>query len=106
MEPCFNRRRLRLLANLSETCLQTVPSDLSTGIYYGYAKLCPSTREPVPVEDCTAFPMVMSLGWNPYYKNEKLSAVRMETAAISCLYPVEFEGSSYHTRLCQRLLRP
>lgn len=34
------------------------------GIYYGWAK----------VADSQVLPMVMSIGWNPYYQNEKPSA--------------------------------
>jgi hypothetical protein len=37
------------------------------GIYYGYASVG---------ADATTYPMVMSLGWNPFYKNIKRSAVR------------------------------
>lgn len=28
-------------------------------------------------EDTKVLPMVMSLGWNPFYRNERLTAVRM-----------------------------
>lgn len=39
--------------------------NVESGVYYGYASLpLPSTSEP------TIFPMVMSIGWNPFYKNE------------------------------------
>ena len=44
----------------------SVGTKLETGIYYGWAS----------VGECKdVYPMVMSYGWNPYYKNEKRSAV-------------------------------
>lgn len=43
------------------------------GIYYGYARV--HFAESAPEEDRKVWPMVMSMGWNPYYKNEKLTAV-------------------------------
>ncbi|RKP13358.1 riboflavin kinase [Piptocephalis cylindrospora] len=53
-------------ANLSEEASEQLCTDLSTGIYFGWAQLRGSDQE--------VRPMVMSLGWNPYYKNEKRSA--------------------------------
>jgi len=38
---------------------------METGIYYGYAK----------VDGGPVYKMVMSIGWNPYYKNVKKSMV-------------------------------
>jgi len=60
------------LANLNEEAVECL-SYLKTGIYYGWAQLIvppgqPSTNNGI-------YPMVMSLGWNPFYKNEKKSAV-------------------------------
>lgn len=54
----------------------------TTGIYFGYARVHPvveSTGQFGEVKDdeLETFPMVMSLGWNPFYKNEKLTAVRL-----------------------------
>lgn len=42
------------------------PPDISTGIYYGWA--C--------VGNGDVHKMVLSIGWNPYYKNVKKSVVR------------------------------
>lgn len=39
---------------------------LDIGIHYGWASVGDSTE---------VFGMVMSYGWNPYYKNEKKTAV-------------------------------
>ncbi|XP_071632508.1 riboflavin kinase isoform X2 [Temnothorax longispinosus] len=49
-------------ANLPESVVSALPEDLSTGIYYGWASLHGGI-----------YKMVASIGWNPYYKNEKKS---------------------------------
>lgn len=56
-------------ANFSVSVVEHLPSDISTGIYYGWA--C--------VDNGDIHKMVMSIGWNPYYKNTKKS---METHVI------------------------
>jgi len=56
---------LQISANLPESVIDALPEDLSTGIYYGWASL----RGEV-------YKMVTSIGWNPYYKNEKKSMVQ------------------------------
>lgn len=33
-------------------------------------------EEQYPTQKDTVYPMVMSIGWNPFYKNEKRSVVR------------------------------
>lgn len=33
-------------------------------------------RKRLPEQDSRVWPMVMSVGWNPYFKNEKITAVR------------------------------
>ena len=47
------------------------------GVYYGYAQVSREKEGQVVLseEESKVFPMVMSLGWNPFYKNKKLSAV-------------------------------
>lgn len=46
------------------------------GVYYGYAQITSSGElPPLAPEDQMVLPMVMSLGWNPYYKNERMTAV-------------------------------
>ncbi|KAG6890954.1 hypothetical protein C0995_000911 [Termitomyces sp. Mi166 len=46
-----------------------------TGVYYGYAQIISNSAETtLPPEDTIVLPMVMSLGRNPFYKNERLSA--------------------------------
>ncbi|XP_016360759.1 riboflavin kinase isoform X2 [Sinocyclocheilus anshuiensis] len=56
-------------ANFPESVVDNLPADISTGIYYGWA--C--------VDNGDIHKMVMSIGWNPYYKNTKKS---METHVI------------------------
>lgn len=57
-------------ANLPESVAQEADPLLETGIYYGYAQV----DKAAPGHD-GVYEMVMSYGWNPYYKNEKRSAV-------------------------------
>ena len=50
-----------------------------TGVYYGYARVSSFNGENKLVlsdEESAVLPMVMSLGWNPFYKNKQLTAVR------------------------------
>jgi riboflavin kinase len=42
-----------------------LPEEIHTGVYYGWAKL----------ENGPVYKMVMSIGWNPYFKNIKKSMV-------------------------------
>ncbi|CAN9513172.1 unnamed protein product [Ophioblennius macclurei] len=56
-------------ANFPDSVVDCLPADISTGIYYGWA--C--------VGNGDLYKMVMSIGWNPYYKNTKKS---METHII------------------------
>lgn len=39
-------------------------ADVESGVYFGYASIKLGDAEP------EVFPQVMSIGWNPYYKNE------------------------------------
>lgn len=52
-------------ANFADSVVDKLPADISTGIYYGWA--C--------VGNGDVHKMVMSIGWNPYYKNTKKSMV-------------------------------
>ncbi|XP_069555527.1 riboflavin kinase [Brachyistius frenatus] len=56
-------------ANFPDSVVDNLPADISTGIYYGLA--CVGSGD--------VYKMVMSIGWNPYYKNTKKS---METHII------------------------
>ena len=63
MDICFH------LANFPEQVVDNLPADVSTGIYYGWAS----------VGSGDVHKMVVSIGWNPYYKNVKKSMVRAES---------------------------
>lgn len=52
-------------ANFPSEVVDNLPNDIGTGIYCGWAK----------VDDGAVYKMVMSVGWNPYFKNEKKSMV-------------------------------
>lgn len=49
-----------------------------TGVYYGYAQVIPPSGEAAGFgnEERGVLPMVMSVGCNPFYGNNKLTAVR------------------------------
>lgn len=53
-------------ANYPDEVVNNLPEDIDTGIYFGFAQ----------IENSSVYKMVMSIGKNPYYKNEKKS---MET---------------------------
>lgn len=59
-----------------------------TGVYYGYAQVSREKdgRTELSEEEGKVHPMVMSLGWNPFYKNKQLTAVRV--LDMSIFYPV------------------
>ena len=55
-------------ANLPQQVADQCSATLANGIYFGWASIShPSFLDRM-------FPMVMSLGWNPYFRNEKRSA--------------------------------
>lgn len=64
---------------------------LPQGVYYGYARLIPTSEDAkeeegdasdrkfnygsnLTTEEKNVLPMVMSIGWNPFYKNEQKAA--------------------------------
>ncbi|KAF9088186.1 riboflavin kinase [Mortierella sp. AD031] len=70
-------------ANLPEEAIAAQEDKMVTGIYYGWAQVVnssvaksASSSSSSLATHCpaTVCPMVMSLGWNPFYKNEKKSA--------------------------------
>ncbi|XP_034026298.1 riboflavin kinase [Thalassophryne amazonica] len=65
-------------ANFPDLVVDSLPADIRTGIYYGWA--CVGSGD--------LHKMVMSIGWNPYYKNTKKS---METHVIHN-YKEDFYG--------------
>lgn len=63
-------------ANFEDDVVKSLPSDLPNGIYFGWAQ----------VDFSSVYPMVMSLGWNPFYKNEKRTAVSIFIHFIKLFY--------------------
>lgn len=63
-------------ANLPDDSITPMSSVANTGVYYGYAQVVTPSGDSTPMhrKDAKVLPMVMSLGWNPFYKNEKLTA--------------------------------
>jgi riboflavin kinase len=61
-------------ANLPDDSITPLISVAKTGVYYGYAQVVRPSKY-AEAEDIKVLPMVMSLGLNPFYKNERLSAV-------------------------------
>ncbi|KAJ2878834.1 riboflavin kinase, partial [Coemansia asiatica] len=51
-------------ANLPEHTVDAALQNIPIGVYYGWAQV---------IGDGVVRPMVMSLGWNPYFKNQKRS---------------------------------
>ncbi|CAF0864859.1 unnamed protein product [Brachionus calyciflorus] len=68
-------------ANYPEDVVDKLPSAFDNGVYYGWAQ----------VDDGPVYKMVMSIGNNPYYNNEKKT---METYVIN-----EFENDFYGSNL-------
>lgn len=65
-------------ANLPDTEIERHGEQLKTGVHYGWARLYPRPGDngtPLSPEDQGVLPMVMSVGWNPFYKNTKRTAV-------------------------------
>jgi riboflavin kinase len=61
-------------------------SDIASGVYYGWAGLSSS---PATGNTPAVYPMVMSIGWNPFYKN----TVRSVEVHIMHDFEVDFYGS-------------
>eukprot|EP00842_Homolaphlyctis_polyrhiza_P006249 jgi/Hompol1/6625/HPOL_001903-RA len=86
-------------ANLPEDVAELAGKVMETGIYYGWASVG---------SDATVRPMVMSFGWNPFYKNEKRSAeVHIIHKFEEDFYGVElrlsFEHAGFQTTAHRRL---
>jgi len=67
-------------ANLPDESLPAITDVAPPGVYFGYAQVAQSSTTEASSsesldEECTrVHPMVMSLGWNPFYKNERMTA--------------------------------
>lgn len=64
-------------ANLPDDSLPVMSNVTKTGVYYGFAQVSAikDGETLLSDEDGRVHPMVMSLGWNPFYKNKQLTAV-------------------------------
>ncbi|CAB4015615.1 Riboflavin kinase [Paramuricea clavata] len=71
-------------ANYPEEVINRLPEGLDTGVYYGWAS----------VDGTKVYKMVLSVGWNPFFKNTKKS---METHIIHS-FPEDFYGTEL--RVC------
>lgn len=69
-------------ANLPECTAQQASATIDTGIYYGWASVG---------SDEQIYPMVMSYGWNPYYKNT------IRTAEVHIIH--DFKHDFYNEQL-------
>jgi len=78
-------------ANFTEDVIDNLPPDLVGGIYWGFANV---DRGPV-------YGMVMSIGWNPFYNNEKKA---METHILNT-YNADLYGKHLKTMMVG-FLRP
>ena len=79
------------IANLPDDSLPQMVDATPLGVYFGYAQVsacCSDHRVDGPSsgtlgeEQTEVHPMVMSLGRNPFYKNQKLTAVRHAVIAV------------------------
>ncbi|CAG9567989.1 unnamed protein product [Danaus chrysippus] len=66
-------------ANFPREVAQSLPKDLKTGVYYGWAK----------VDSGPVYKMVVNIGWCPFYQNKELS---VETHVIHN-FDEDFYGS-------------
>jgi hypothetical protein len=66
-----------ITANLPDESITPLSTKAEMGVFYGYAQVIPpaANRAEFATEDLIVLPMVMSLGWNPFYKNQQLTGV-------------------------------
>lgn len=72
------------LANLPDDSIEEMTAVAETGVYYGYAQVIPPSDEAMEFgkEELVVLPMVMSVGYNPFYDNKKLTAVCQTTLML------------------------
>lgn len=81
-------------ANFPEDAIASCTKQLETGVHFGYAKVEFSRgREGSGTEHDAVFGMVMSIGWNPYYKNEK------RTLEVHVLHDYHADFYNHHLRI-------
>lgn len=67
----FESTSLTFLANFDENVEKLLPAEVLSGVYFGWAQ----------VENGPVYKMVMSIGWNPFFKNEKRSIVSIKISS-------------------------
>ncbi|GAA5843450.1 hypothetical protein JCM3766R1_004333 [Sporobolomyces carnicolor] len=82
-------------ANLPDSSISPYYDTLQTGVYFGYARVLESTTTDddddggaMTNEHDRVHPMVMSIGWNPFYNND----TRTAEVHILHTYPTDFYG--------------
>lgn len=80
-----------MTANLPDSAIEPYASLLRTGVHYGFAivhpnpSLVPYTSDDTELKGLgEVLPMVMSVGWNPFYKNTRRTAVRLSFLLTIC----------------------
>lgn len=74
-----------LLANLPDSTISPYFETLQTGVYFGWARVLQDsekTRVDQGDERDKVWPMVMSIGWNPFYNNDTRTAVRFHSPCL------------------------
>lgn len=101
--PFYSEKRVS--ANLPEDSIEEMMAVAKTGVYYGYAQVIPPPKEAVEFgkEELGVLPMVMSVGHNPFYGNNKLTAVRQRY--IEHMSLIKTLGNSHHAFVQPRFLR-
>lgn len=56
---------LRIAANFPLDVVKTVPNDMETGVYFGWAN----------VDNGPVYKAVLNMGWCPFYENKEKSVV-------------------------------
>ncbi|KAF9652100.1 riboflavin kinase [Thelephora ganbajun] len=88
-------------ANLPDDALPQMVDVTPPGVYFGYAQISARTSDAqvdgpssgtLDEEQIKVHPMVMSLGWNPFYKNKKL------TAEIHIMHPFNADFYGHEMR--------
>mmetsp|Transcript_14369 Transcript_14369/g.42560 ORF Transcript_14369/g.42560 Transcript_14369/m.42560 type:complete len:158 (-) Transcript_14369:200-673(-) len=76
-------------ANLTDEAIEKLPEDMNQGVYVGWAQ----------IDGDVVRKSVMSIGWNPYYKNEKRSA----EVHVMHKFDEEFYGKQMRVLVLARL---
>lgn len=71
---------------MDDSVIENLPPSMSAGVYAGWAQ----------VNDGDVYKMVMSLGWNPFYKNERKSLV--------CYFSYAFDPAIPRLAISQTLI--